>query len=125
MNEPWESMRSLDQNSLFQAACRDLSENLLWHGITLSQDDFRHLLSADILGQKAVPGVHGGVVMLGGSSRKLTKDDCTQAITLAFSIGDAPWDYGINQPRVKWGRAVCLARGFSPNDDEMAERYGD
>ena len=125
VNEPWSEWRSDLQNKLLQPACRDLSENLMWDGVSLSQDEWRWLVSADILGQKAVRGIHGGVVMLGGSSRKLTKQDATDAITLAFSIGDDPDSYGLKgQPRVQWSEIVCKARGISPNDDEMAEQYG-
>ena len=126
MAEPWQAMRSGEQNKLLQAACRDLADGLKWDGVRLSQDDFRHLIAADILGQRPVRGIHGGVVLLGGSSRKFTVNDCTDAITLAFSIGDAPWDYGLNgQTRVSWSESVCKARGISPNDDDMANQYGD
>lgn len=122
-------MRSLEQNAIFQKACRDLCEHFRWptngHFVHLNQDEMRWLLCADILGQKSVRGVHGGVVMLGGSSRKLTKDDCSQAIMLAFSIGDAPWEYGLDQPRIEWSDSINRARGRSPNDDDMAEQYGD
>lgn len=125
MNEPWLEWRSAEQNKLFQPACRDLAMQLRWDGVQLSPDDFRHLICADILGQKPVRGIHGGVVLLGGSSRQLTKADATEAITLAFSIGDAPWDYGIKDgKRVEWCEVIRHARGISPNDDEMVERYG-
>lgn len=124
-HEPWTEWRSTEQNSLLQPACRDLAEQILWDRMELSQDDWRHLICADILGQKAVRGVHGGVVMLGGSSRKLTKQDATDAITLAFSIGDDPESYGlIGQHRVQWSEIVCKARGISPNDETMADQYG-
>jgi len=126
MTEQWTEWRSSEQNKLLQPACRDLADQLTWDGARLSADEFRWLICADILGQKAVRGVHGGVVLLGGSSRQLTKQDCTDAITLAFSIGDAPWDYGlVNQSRVTWSEAVAKARGISPNDDELAARYGE
>lgn len=127
--EPWEEWRSTEQNKLLQPACRDLANGMMWESngapTFLSADEWRWLICSDILGQKAVRGIHGGVVMLGGSSRQLTKGDCTQAITLAFSIGDAPWDYGLNgQPRVQWSEIVCKARGISPNDDDLADQYG-
>lgn len=126
MAEPWQAMRSGEQNKLLQAACRDLAEGLKWDGVRLSQDDFRHLIAADILGQRPVRGIHGGVVLLGGSSRKLTVTDCTDAITLAFSIGDDPESYGLRgQHRVAWSESVSFARGISPNESKMADQYGD
>jgi hypothetical protein len=124
MSEQWTEWRSAEQNKLLQPACRDLSRGLRWDGVQLSPDEWRWLVCADILGQKPVRGIHGGVVLLGGSSRKLTKEKATEAITLAFSIGDAPWDYGlVNQVRVTWCEVVTKARGISPNDDALADRY--
>ena len=127
--EPWEEWRSAEQNKILQPACRDLANGMMWESngapTFLSADEWRWLICADILGQKAVRGIHGGVVMLGGSSRKLTKDDCSQAIMLAFSIGDAPWEYGLDQPRIEWSDSINRVRGRSPNDDDMAEQYGD
>ena len=127
--EPWEEWRSDAQNSLLQPACRDLSRCLTWESngqmVHLSPDEFRWLLCADVLGQRPVRGVHSGVVMLGGSSRNLTKRECADVITLAFSIGDCPELYELHgQKRVEWCRVICAARGISPNDDVMAERYG-
>ena len=124
MNEPWLEWRSKEQNDLLQPACRDLSNGLQWDGQKLSQDDWRHLVCADILGQKAVRGIHGGVVLLGGSSRQLRKDDAGEAITLAFAIGDCPWDYGCpNQERVEWCDVIKAARGIGAEDDALARRY--
>lgn len=129
MSEPWTEWRSTEQNKLLQPACRDLANGIMWDSqgapTFLTADEFRWLICADILGQKAVRGIHGGVVMLGGSSRQLTKQDATDAITLAFSIGDDPEAYGLKgQTRVQWSEIVCKARGISPNDDDMANQYG-
>lgn len=124
MAEPWQEWRTTEQNSLLQPACRDLANGLLWDGVTLTADEMRWLIAADILGQKAVRGIHGGVVLLGGSSRKFTKQDCTDAITLAFSIGDDPESYGLKgQKRVEWSEVIRRARGISDNDDDLADRY--
>jgi len=123
-HEPWLEMRSLEQNDLLQPACRDLSNGLVWDGAKLSPDEWRWLICADILGQKPVRGIHGGIVLLGGSSRKLKKAECTDAITLAFSIGDAPWDYDLEgQKRVEWCPVIKAARGIRDSDDAMAERF--
>lgn len=121
MAEPWREMRSLEQNKLLQPACRDLSRGLTWYGQRLSPDEWRWLICAAILRVKIVTGIShngepAGVVTLGGSSRKLSKEQATEAITLAFHLGDAPWEYGQQGDPVAWGDAVCLARGINPND---------
>lgn len=129
MKEPWLEWRSSAQNDLIQPACRDLSEQLVWdhqgYAVRLSQDEWRWLGCADILGQKPVRGISGGIVLLGGSSRKLTKEQATDLITLLFSIGDAPWDYDLEgQKRVEWSTTIKLARGISDDDEQLAEIYG-
>lgn len=119
MREPWQEMRSLEQNDLLQPACRDLANGLTWKGYELSQDEWRWLICAAVLGQKIVPGINGGIVALGGSSKKLNKQQATDAITLAFAIGDVPWEYDPSQQvRVKWGDTVRLARGLPPDDND-------
>lgn len=124
-NPPWMSMRTLEQNDLLQPACRDLSKQLTWFGHSLSQDEWRHLICAAVLRVKIVPGINTGdgapgIVTLGGSSRKLNKAQATEAIQLAFAIGDAPWEYEPTQRKaVHWCDKVWLARGFNPA--EMAE----
>lgn len=91
----------------------------------MTQDNFRHLIASTILGAKFVDGVDRGLVALGRSSLELEGKDATDAITLAFAIGDDPEGFGlIGCDRVIWSEAVCLARGISPNDDEMADHYG-
>jgi hypothetical protein len=49
--------------------------------------------------------------MLGGSSLDLSKPQCSEALDIAFSIGDAPWEYEPSQDKpVRWCEAVCKAR---------------
>jgi hypothetical protein len=113
--------RTEEQNNLLQPACRDLSRCLTWSGFQLTPDDWRHLICAAILGQKTVPGLTGGIVRLGGSSKKLNKQQATKAITMIFELGDQPWTYDPNlQQAVVWReRAVRKARGIK--DDESDE----
>lgn len=120
--EPWQEMRSKDQNDLLQPICGDLSRCLTWYGFSLSKDDWRHLVAGTIKGWRMLPGIDRGegapgFVMLGGSSKSLTKEQCTEFITLALAIGDAPWDYEPTQKvAVQWCDTVMRARGFNPDD---------
>lgn len=115
MNEPWKDMITVDQRKLLNSACGDLSAQLLWHGIRLSKDDYRHMLAGTIKGWRSMPGIdrgegRAGWIMLGGSSLDLSKEECSEAIDCAFAIGDDPSSQGLNSPPVRWGKAVCLAR---------------
>ena len=117
MNMPWQEMRTQEQNDLLHPACRDLSRCLKWFGHSLDENDWRALICAAILNQKIVPGIHGGIVALGRSSKELKKQQATDALTLIFSIGDAPWEYDpTQQTQVEWVTAVRLARGIADAD---------
>lgn len=112
--EPWMEMRTAEQNDLLQPACRDLARELTWKGYKLGQDEWRWLICAAVLGQKIVPGLTGGIVALGGSSRQLKKQQATDAITMAFEIGDQPWTYDPSLTKqVEWCAVIQAARGLS------------
>lgn len=115
--EPWQQLRTKEQNDLLQPACRDLSKGVIWkNGVKLTADEWRWLICADIMGQKPVAGISGGIVLLGGSSRKLNKDQATEAITTAFHIGDCPWEYELSSKRVQWSPVIRLARGIPDSE---------
>lgn len=108
---PFYSLRTDEQNNVLQDACGDLSEQLTWCGYKLTKDEWRHLICAAILNVKTVRGINGGLVTLGGSSRKLNKEQGAEAIEMAFSVGDAPWEYEPSQEtQVQWNESVLLAR---------------
>lgn len=104
------------QRRLLNSACGDLAAQISWHGRRLSKDDWRHLLCGSILGWRMMPGIDmndgrdPGFIMLGGSSLNLSKTQATEAITAAFSIGDAPETQGLKCEPVRWGPTICLAR---------------
>lgn len=114
--EIWSEMLTDQQRKIFNAACGDLAEQVVWHGNRLSKDDWRHFISGTVLGWRMLPGINRGegapgFVMLGGSSMSLTKQQCIDAITIAFSIGDAPWEYEPSQTKaVRWCESVVKAR---------------
>ena len=110
-----------EQRRLLNAACGDLAQHLLWHSIRLSKDDYRHLICGTLLGFRTVPGIElgdgkRGWIMLGGSSLDLTRTQATDAITLAFHLGDFPAEQGIDAPNVPWCDVVCGARGITDSE---------
>jgi len=115
ITRPISDLTSREQLNTFNAACGDLSEQISWHGFKLSKDDWRHLISGTILGWRMMPAIDrgegaAGLIMLGGSSLNLNKEQCTDALTLAFSIGDDPSTQGLKSEPVRWCQAVCGAR---------------
>jgi hypothetical protein len=104
-----------EQRRTLNAACGDLSAQVVWHGFRLSKDDWRHLLAGMARNRRLVPAPDMGdgeqqFILLGGSSKELSKAQASDALTLGFSIGDSPTDYGLVQLPVRWCKAVVLAR---------------
>lgn len=117
MNErDWKSDALQAQRNLLNAACGDLSDQILWHGNRLTKDDWRHMLSGTVLGWRMIPGIDRGngvaqgFIMLGGSSMNLNKAQCAQATEMAFLIGDHPEGQGIDAKPVRWCQSVVGAR---------------
>ncbi len=83
-----EPTRTRLQNDKLQALCGEVAAQVVWHGQKLSQDDFRHMFVASYRkGQRAVPGIDGGFVVLGASSKDLKVAECADLIELVFAFG--------------------------------------
>lgn len=116
-------MISDEQRRLFNAACGDLAAQLDWHGNRLTKDDWRHLISGTVLGWRIMPAYDRGqgapgFVMLGGSSLKLAKAQCQEAIEMAFHIGDCPAEQGLSGKPVNWCYVIKMARGIAIEESE-------
>lgn len=68
-----EEVRSDAQNRRMWAMLRDISRQVEWYGQKLSDEDWKHIFSASVQKQRAVPGLDGGFVVLGISTRKQSK----------------------------------------------------
>lgn len=113
------------QLRMLNAVCGDLARQIIWHGVRMDKDDWRHFLSGTAAGWRAVPAYNNGdgkfgVVMLGGSSLKLSKTQASDAIEMGLEIGDNPSGQGISSAPVQWCDAVLLGLGFNPNDMRAA-----
>lgn len=82
------SKRTVDQNSRMWAMLTDVARQLKWHGERLEPDHWK-LLFMDALGRESrvVPGINGGIVSLGMSSSKLTKDEMSDLMELISAFG--------------------------------------
>lgn len=65
--------RSDAQNRRMWAMLRDISRQVEWYGQKLSDTDWKHIFSASVEKQRAVPGLDGGFVVLGISTRQQSK----------------------------------------------------
>ena len=79
--------RSLDQNAKMWACLSDIAKQVDWYGQNLSADDWKHVLSASLRKQRAVPGIDGGFVVVGLSTSQMTIAEMSEMIELAHAFG--------------------------------------
>lgn len=79
--------RSLDQNALLWALLTDVSEQVQWYGRKLSATDWKHVFTASLFLQDTVPGIDGGVVVLGQSTSRMTKKLFSELVELIYAFG--------------------------------------
>ncbi|MDE2100286.1 MAG: recombination protein NinB [Patescibacteria group bacterium] len=79
--------RTNDQNAKLWACLTDISEQVEWHGIKLSAEDWKHLISASLKKQRIVPGIDGGFVALGQSTSGMTKEEFSDLLEVALAFG--------------------------------------
>jgi hypothetical protein len=69
------------------AMLNDLSQQVVWHGQTLSKEEWKDVMTAAIKKQRVVPGVDGGFVVLGTSTRRMTVGEMTELIEFITYFG--------------------------------------
>lgn len=79
--------RSSEQNRLMWAALTDISRQVEWHGMRLSPEDWKNLITASVTKQRLVPGLDGGFVALGQSTSKMSIAEMTEVIECALAFG--------------------------------------
>ncbi len=81
--------RSSVQNRLMWAMLRDVSKQVEWFGEWLTDDDWKNMLTAGVVKQRAVPGVDGGAVMIGQSTSAMNKPQFSELIDFIRYFGDS------------------------------------
>ena len=79
--------RSSAQNRRLWAMLTDISRQVEWHGQKLSPEDWKHIFSASLKKQRAVPGLDGGFVVLGLSTSKMTRAEMCDMQELMSAFG--------------------------------------
>lgn len=82
-----EETRSLEQNAKLWAMLGEISEQVEWYGQKLSPEDWKHILTASLKKQRAVPGIDGGFVVLGQSTSKMSVAEMSELIELMHAFG--------------------------------------
>lgn len=83
------SKRTLPQNDRMWAMLTDIADQMAWHGVKLSTDDWK-LVFLDALKREVrmVPNIDGnGFVNLGRSSSDLAKGEMSDLIEIIYAFG--------------------------------------
>lgn len=82
------SRRSLQANNLMWLRLTELANQTDWHGIKLTPEEFKDLLSAGLTKSKVVPNIEGtGFVILGQRTSQMTIQAMNDLITLIEAFG--------------------------------------
>ena len=80
--------RSLDANAALWAMLGDISSQIDWHGIKLSPEEWKDLLSAGLVKTRVVPNIDGtGFVILGQRTSTMSKRTFSDLLELVAAFG--------------------------------------
>ena len=97
--------RTVDQNRKLWPMLNDISRQVEWYGQYLSAEDWKHVLTASLVKQKAVPGIDGGFVVCGLSTSRMTKTLFCHLVELIYAFGaehDVRWSEPVKTADELW-----------------------
>lgn len=100
MKEVVKDRRTVDQNSKLHALLTEISNQTQWAGEWMDAEDWKRLFVAHLHGQKVVPGLEGGFVVINRRTSKMTISQCSELI--------------------EWVIAWATMKGLKIREDEFA-----
>ena len=79
--------RSAEQNRKMWACLHDIETQVEWHGQKLTAEEWKDVFTAALKRQKVVPGIDGGFVVLGSSTRRMSVAEMSELIDCATAFG--------------------------------------
>ena len=79
--------RSNPQNRRMWAMLGEVAKQVDWHGQKLDAEDWKHIFSANLNKQRAVPGIDGGFVVLGTRTSRMSKQEMSDLMELMAAFG--------------------------------------
>lgn len=88
----FDDLRTEEQSRLMWSLLTDISRQVMWpvdgEMVNLDKDDWKIICSAGLRRhQRIAKGIDGGFVLLGMSTRKLTKPEMSELLELIFAFG--------------------------------------
>ena len=75
------------QNRRMWAMLGDVARQVNWYGHQLDAEDWKHIFSANLNKQRAVPGLDGGFVVLGTRTSRMSKAEMSELMELMAAFG--------------------------------------
>jgi hypothetical protein len=75
------------QNRYLWAALHDVANQKTWCGMKMDAEDWKHLFTAALAGQRFTQGLQGGVVVLGSSTSKMNKEQMSELLESIIAWG--------------------------------------
>ena len=97
--KPIKSTRSVKANAAMWATLADISAQVVWHGVKLSSEEWKEVISAGLKQQRAVPGIEGGFVVLGVRTSRMSIKEMGAMIELCYAFGS---QQGVKFSAPKW-----------------------
>jgi hypothetical protein len=79
--------RSDPQNRRLWAMLTDVSQQVTWHGQKLAPEDWKAIFTAACKKLRVVPGIEGGMVVIGQSTSRMTKAEKSEMQELMEAFG--------------------------------------
>lgn len=79
--------RSDLQNRRLHGSIRDVAQQVRWADGNLSEDDWKRLFTAAIFGQRVVPGLLGGFVVLDRKTSRMKVADVAEVQEFIYAFG--------------------------------------
>jgi hypothetical protein len=64
-----------------------VASHVKWYGDYYNEDEWKQIFTAALRKQKIVPGIEGGMVLLGISTQRLSKQQMCDLIDLIYAFG--------------------------------------
>lgn len=87
-------VESKKMNARMWAVLTDISNQVCWYGKYLTKEAWKEIFTAELVGQKSVPGINGGTVFLSAQTSKMFLSEKTKLLNIAYAFG--------NKHGVKW-----------------------
>jgi hypothetical protein len=81
------SIRTLEQNDKMWAMLTDISKQVIWHGMKLTPEDWKQMVTAALKKYKVVPGIDGGFVVIGASTSRMSIKEMIDVIDFSYAFG--------------------------------------